>query len=73
MSDFSVELKPADPQGPDILAKERSKSDINVEALAQHLPHRGEHLERQRKILPVLEQRPIFSKKNQLNLARPDR
>jgi acyl-CoA oxidase len=73
MSDFSDELKPADPQGPDLLSMERSRSDINVEALAHHLMHRGGHLERQKKILPVLEKRPIFSKKNQLNLARPDR
>ncbi|OAK99078.1 acyl-CoA oxidase [Phaeosphaeriaceae sp. SRC1lsM3a] len=73
MSDFSDELKPADPQGPEILSEERSRSNINVEGLAHHLLHRGQHLERQKKILPILEQRKIFSKKNQLNLARPDR
>ncbi|KAF2707736.1 hypothetical protein K504DRAFT_446846 [Pleomassaria siparia CBS 279.74] len=73
MSDFTDDLKPANPQGPDILAQERSRSDINVEALAQHLLHRGGRLERQQKILPVLQKRPVFSKKNQLNLARPDR
>lgn len=73
MSDFSDELRPADPQGPDILSQERSRSHINVEALAQHLLHRGDHLKRQQRILPVLENRVVFSKKNQLNLARPDR
>ncbi|KAF2429042.1 acyl-CoA oxidase [Tothia fuscella] len=73
MSDFSDELKPASPQGPEILAKERRKSHIIVEQLAQHLLHRGDHLKRQAKILPILERCPIFSKKNQLNLARPDR
>lgn len=73
MSDFSDELRPAEPQGPAILLQERSKSNINVDQLAQHLLHRGEHLTRQKKILSVIEKRPIFSKKNQLNLARPDR
>jgi acyl-CoA oxidase len=73
MSDFSDELEPGGPQGPEILSMERSKSDINVRALAHHLLHRGQHLERQKKILPVLENRAIFSKKNQLNLSRPDR
>jgi acyl-CoA oxidase len=73
MSDFSDELKPADPQGPDILANERGRSDINVQQLAQHLLHRGDFLQRQSRILPILEKRPVFSKKNQLNLARPHR
>ena len=73
MSDFSDELRPADPQGPDILAKERSRSNINVDKLARHLLHRDGFLERQEKILKVIENRPYFSKRNQLNLARPDR
>jgi len=73
MSDFSAELKPADPQGPDVLAQERAGSDVNVEQLAQHLLHRGDFLQRQSKILDVIEKRPYFCKKNQLNLARPDR
>jgi acyl-CoA oxidase len=73
MSDFSDELKPGGLQGPQILSKERSKSNINVEALAHHLLHRRQHLKRQNEILPVLESRTIFSKKNQLNYARPDR
>lgn len=73
MSDFSSELKPADPQGPDVLAKERAGSNVNVDQLAQHLLHRGDFLERQKKILNVIEKRPYFCKKNQLNLARPDR
>jgi acyl-CoA oxidase len=73
MSDFSDELKPASPGGPEILAKERGRSKINVPQLANHLLHRGDHLKRQAKILSILEKRPLFSKKNQLNLARPDR
>ena len=73
MSDFSHELRPADPQGPDILAGERGRSDIEVQQLAHHLLGRDGFLDRQAKTLKVLEQRPIFSKKNQLNLARQDR
>ncbi|KAF2752348.1 acyl-CoA oxidase [Sporormia fimetaria CBS 119925] len=73
MSDFSDELRPAEPQAPTILAAERSRSNIGVEQLSQHLLSRGGFLERQSKILRVIENRPIFSKKNQLNLARPDR
>jgi acyl-CoA oxidase len=73
MSDFSDELKPASPQGPAILAKERERSKINVAQLAHHLLHRGDHLKRQARLLSILEKRPLFSKKNQLNLARPDR
>lgn len=73
MSDFSDELKPAEPQAPTILANERSRSNLQVEELSQHLLSRGGFLERQKKILEVIENRPIFSKKNQLNLARPDR
>lgn len=73
MSDFSSELKPAEPQGPDILAQERAGSNVNIDQLAQHLLSRGDFLKRQQKILKVIEKRPYFCKKNQLNMARPDR
>lgn len=73
MVDFSGELKPADPQGPDILARERARSNVNVEQLAEHLLHRNDFLRRQKKVLEVIEGRPKFCKKNQLNLSRPDR
>ncbi|KAK5946307.1 hypothetical protein PMZ80_000449 [Knufia obscura] len=73
MSDFSAELKPAEPQGSDVLAQERAGSNVNVDQLAQHLLHRGDFLKQQKKILDVIEKRPYFCKKNQLNLARPDR
>lgn len=73
MSDFSDELRPADPQGSDILAQERGRSNINVSQLAHHLLQRNDFLGRQKKILEIIENRPYFSKRNQLNLARPDR
>jgi acyl-CoA oxidase len=73
MSDFSDELKPAEPQGPSILAAERARSALSVPQLAAHIHHRGGFLQRQQQILSIIENRPVFSKKNQLNLARPDR
>lgn len=73
MADFTAELKPANPAGPEVLAKERSRSDINVDQLAQHLLFRDDFLARQKKILAELEKHPVYSKKTQLNLARPDR
>lgn len=73
MSDFSDTLRPADPQGPDTLARERAQSNVNIDQLAKHLLHRNDFLNRQKKILNVIEKRPYFSKKNQLNLSRPER
>ncbi|KPI40545.1 Peroxisomal acyl-coenzyme A oxidase 1 [Cyphellophora attinorum] len=71
--DFSDELKPADPQGPDILRQERVSSGLDAAQLARHLLHRDGFLERQAKILSIIEKRPLFNKKNLLNLARPHR
>jgi acyl-CoA oxidase len=73
MSDFTASLKPAEPQGPALLAAERGLSTIDDEKLANHLFHRGNFLEKQKVVLAVLEKRPIFSKKNLLNLSRPER
>lgn len=73
MSDFTASLKPAEPQGSALLTAERALSTINVEKLANYLFNRGKFLERQKVVLAVLERRPIFSKKNLLNLSRPER
>ena len=73
MTDFTYKLRPAAPDGPEILAGERSRSGLNVNQLARHLLSRNDFLERQKRILPTLQSYPVFSKKNQLNLARPDR
>ena len=73
MADFTDQLRPADPAGPEILAQERSASDVDVDALAQHLLFRDNFLETQEKIIPILKSYPVFSKRSQLNLARPDR
>ncbi|KAK5074473.1 hypothetical protein LTR70_005400 [Exophiala xenobiotica] len=73
MSDFVLKLKPAEPQGPDILAAERARSQVNVPQLAHHLLQRNGFLDRQKKVLAVLKKNPLFSKKANLNLSRPDR
>jgi acyl-CoA oxidase len=73
MADFTDKLQPADPQAPSILARERASSCIDVDQLAKHLLWRNDFLGRQKEILPILERVPIFSKKNQLNIARQDR
>ena len=73
MSDFSDQLKPAEPSGPSILTEERKKSNVNTDQLAKHILSRGDFLERQKRILAILKDLRYFQKRNQLNLARPDR
>jgi acyl-CoA oxidase len=72
MVDFTDNLKPAEPTGPDTLAQARSQSNLPVQELAQHLFPDG-FLQRQDKIVKELQKHKVFSKKTQLNLARPDR
>jgi acyl-CoA oxidase len=73
MPDFTDNLKPAAPGGPEILAKERGQSDVPVEELAKHLLSRNDFLVRQDRILKILEKDPLFNKTKQLNLSRPER
>ena len=73
MADFTDNLRPAPPFPQDVLAGERKRSSIQVDQLAQHLLFRNDFLARQKKVIPVLQSHAVFSKKNQLNLARPDR
>ncbi|KIW33874.1 uncharacterized protein PV07_00689 [Cladophialophora immunda] len=73
MRDFTASLRPAQPDGPTMLSQERMRSGINSEQLAQHLLAKNGFLERQKKILDILNKHSIFIKQNQLNLARPDR
>jgi acyl-CoA oxidase len=72
MGDFTDNLKPSEPSGADTLAKERAQSALSVKELAQHLFPNGS-LERQDRIVKELQKHKLFSKQNQLNLARPDR
>jgi len=72
MPDFTDNLKPFY-DGSAIIQAERNKSSISVEELSRHLLSRDNFLERQARITHVLEKEPLFSKKQQLNLSRPDR
>lgn len=73
MRDFTDELKPAGPGGPAILAKEREQSDVPIDELSRHLLSRNNFLERQERVLRILEKDPLFSKSKQQNLSRPER
>lgn len=72
MGDFTDNLKPAEPQGPETLATERAQSSLPVQELAQLLFPDG-FLQRQEQLVRELKKHKLFSKQNQMNLARPDR
>ncbi|KAF2671005.1 acyl-CoA oxidase [Microthyrium microscopicum] len=72
MPDFTDSLKPQY-DGQAILEAERNRSPIQVHELSKHLLSRNNFLERQSKIVSILQNDPLFSKRNQLNMSRPDR
>lgn len=72
MGDFTQKLRPRQPDGPSILLQERTQSNISVDELAHHLLAHNGYLDRQSRILPLLEQEPLFNKMNQANLSRID-
>ncbi|KAJ5519659.1 Acyl-CoA oxidase [Penicillium fimorum] len=73
MPDFTDNLRPSQPDGPTTLARERQQSNITTEELGQHLLASDGFLERQARILPIIQQEPLFSKDQQQNLSRPER
>ncbi|KAI7139154.1 acyl-CoA oxidase, partial [Hortaea werneckii] len=73
MPDFTEFLKPATPDGPAILAKERQQSDVPVDQVAEHLFSGNDFLKRQQRMLRVLENDKLFQKTKQQNLSRPER
>lgn len=71
--DFSDQLKPhPDLDGAPILARERSRSNINVTRLSKHL-FGQKYLVRQARVLDIISKEKVFSKTTQSNLSRPDR
>jgi acyl-CoA oxidase len=66
------ELKPGGVSGPSSLAAERAASPLDTEALAVHLLG-SVYLERQGRILSILQREKLFSKETILNLSRPER
>ncbi|OKP12774.1 Peroxisomal acyl-coenzyme A oxidase 1 [Penicillium subrubescens] len=73
MRDFTDHLRPSQPDGSTTLARERAQSSVNVEELGQHLLSSDGFLERQARVLSILQREPVLSKDKQQNLSRPDR
>ncbi|KAL2786977.1 acyl-CoA dehydrogenase/oxidase C-terminal [Aspergillus keveii] len=73
MPDFTDSLRPAQPSGPESLAKERAGSPLAIDELSTHLLGRDGLLARQSKVLPILLSEPLFCKSTQQNLSRPER
>lgn len=71
-TDWVDALKPAAPDGPSSLSAERANSDVDIDALANHVLG-AEYRDRQQRVLAILQQDKIFSKENIANLSRPDR
>ena len=66
------DLKPASPQGSELLQKERDGSNINVNAISEFL-HTKKELERKKRVLKVLENEPVFDKSQNYFAGRIDR
>lgn len=73
MPDFTDKLRPSQPDGPTTLAREREQSSISTEELGSHLLSSDGFLERQARILPVVQREPLLAKDKQQNLSRPER
>lgn len=65
-------LKPSGPQGSELLTQERAQSNVNVEKLSELL-HTKEALERQRKMLGILQPEKVFDKSQNHSLGRVER
>ncbi|UZP35051.1 hypothetical protein NXS19_002867 [Fusarium pseudograminearum] len=70
--DWVKALTPSGPQGSELIAKERAQSDINVDQLATFL-FTKEVLERNAKILKILQEDPVFDKSQNYFRGRTDR
>lgn len=72
-NDFTSGLRPhPNANGSAILAQERQRSNIDVSELSDHL-FGSTYLDRQRRVVAILQNEKVFSKSNQANLSRPDR
>lgn len=71
--DFTSSLRPhPDADGSAILVRERQRSSVDEAELSNHLSGAA-YLERQQRVVKILQNEKIFSKSNQANLSRPDR
>ena len=65
-------LKPAGPQGSDLLEQERAKSDIDVDKLSEFLFSK-EVLNRRQRVLQILQSEQVFDKSQNYFDGRVDR
>lgn len=65
-------LKPAGPQGSELIEQERSKSNVNVDAISTALFTKAGR-ERKRKILQILQSEQVFDKSQNYFAGRVDR
>lgn len=66
-------LKPADPQGSDLLAAERSTATFNPEELSVYM-HGREYLASRESILQILQNDPVLGDKSErIYQGRPER
>lgn len=74
MSEFVDRLRPhPESDGAATLSKERGQSGLDGEELSNHLFGATGFLERQKRVLEVLQNEPVMNKTKQLNLSRPNR
>jgi acyl-CoA oxidase len=66
------QLKPSGPQGHELLAAEREKSDLDVAQLSEFL-FTKEQLDRKERILKTLKAEPVFDKSQNYFAGRVDR
>lgn len=66
------DLPPSEPQGCDLLAEERSKTTFSVHDLSNYI-YGQEYLERQEKMLELIENEPAFDKSDRYFLGRTER
>ncbi|KAG0220452.1 hypothetical protein BGX31_011009, partial [Mortierella sp. GBA43] len=66
------DLPPSGPQGSDLLAQERSRTTFSVHELSNYM-YGEEYLERQEKMLALIESEPAFDKSNRYYLGRTER
>lgn len=70
--DWVKALKPAGPQGDELLAQERAQSNVNVEKLSEFI-HTKQTLVRQKKMLEILQPEKVFDKSQNHSLGRVER
>ncbi|KAG0258688.1 hypothetical protein BG011_003146 [Mortierella polycephala] len=66
------DLPPSEPQGSDLLAQERARTTFSAHDLSNYL-YGEEYLERQEKMLTLIEDEPAFDKSNRYFLGRTER